>query len=150
MTIQDKREELRQRVEASRGRFSPDPVEEREPIISDRLGELARRYPLILVGGAVFIGMILGLSSSRGSKSSKRLAKIDKSVSSFLVDLLFAVGISLLKDISSSAVFDEDDEDEARASSASKKNELIRGAAGMAADASEKLRESQKAAGTAE
>ena len=118
MTIQDKREELRQRVEASRGRFSPDPVEQEEPVLADRVQDFARQYPLALMGGALLIGVLLGFSGKRGNGASKGAAKIDKKISTLLVDLLFAIGIGLLEDVSKSKVLDEEDDDETRAASA--------------------------------
>jgi hypothetical protein len=145
MTIQDKREELRQRVEASRGRFSPDPVEQEDPVLADRVEDFARQYPLALMGGALLIGILLGFSGKRGDKAAKGAAKIDKKISKMLVDLLFAIGISLLEDVSKSKVFDEDDDDEARAASAASKNKMIRGAAGVAVDTGQKMRETHQA-----
>lgn len=144
MTIQDKREELRQRVEASRGRFSPDPVEKQDPVLADRVEDVARQYPLALMGGALLIGFLLGFSGKRRDGSSKGADKIDKKITKLFVDLLFAIGIGLLEDVSKSKVFDEDDEDEDRAASAASKNKMIRGAAGVAAEAGQKLRESQQ------
>jgi len=57
-----------------------------------------------------------------------------------LVDVLFAIGIGLLEDVAQSQVFDEDGADAARARSASTRNMLIRGAAGMAAQTGVRLR----------
>jgi len=105
---------------------------------------VAKQYPLILLGGALLIGMLLGFSGKRGDGEAKGIEKIDKKISQLLVDLLFAVGIGLLEDVSKSQVFDEDDDDEERASSAASKNKLIQNAAGMAIEAGQKLRDSQK------
>lgn len=141
MSIEAKRAELRQRIEASRGRFDtehePSPG---QPDTSGGLATIAGRYPLALVGGALAIGILLGLSGGKrqhrplgDSKESSRLA-------AFLVDALFAIGIGLLEDVAQSQVYNEDDPDAARARSASTRNLLIRGAAGMAAHTGDRLR----------
>ena len=145
MSIQDKRDELRQRVEASRGRFSPDPVEQEGPLLADKVEGIARQYPLAIIGGALLVGMLLGFSSKRGSSApSKGASKVDSKISRLLVDLLFAIGIGLLEDVSKSKIFDEEDEDEDRAASAASKNKMIRGAAGVAVEAGQKLRETHQ------
>lgn len=107
MTIQAKREELRQRVEASRGRFPPEPAEENEPLLADKVGEVAKQYPLALLGGALLVGLMLGLSGKRDEGEPRAIDKFDKKLSQILVDFLFAAGIGLLQDVSKSKVFDE-------------------------------------------
>ena len=141
MTIEAKRAELRQRIAASRGRF--DPVPQQADAQSDkpnRLAALAGRYPLTVIGAALAIGVVLGLSSGKRDADPTTTSKGNGRFSAFLIDALFAIGISLLEDVALSQVFDEDDADAARARSASTRNGLIRDAAGIAAQTGVRLR----------
>lgn len=141
MSIEAKRTELRQRIEASRGRF--DTANEPslgQPDAPDSPTTIAVRYPLALVGGALALGILLGLSG--GKRQNRPLVDTRESsrLAAFLVDALFAIGIGLLEDVAQSQVYNENDADAARARSASTRNLLIRGAAGMAAQTGDRLR----------
>lgn len=141
MTIEAKRAELRQRIAASRGRFDPEPLpDDSRTDKPGRLARLAGRHPLALIGGALTIGVVLGLSGNKRDTDSTGAPKGNGRLAAFLIDALFAIGIGLIEDVALSQVFDEDDEDPARARSASARNTLIRGAAGIAAQAGVKLR----------
>lgn len=141
MSIEAKRAELRQRIAASRGRFEtagqPSPG---QPDASEDLATIAGRYPLALVGGALAIGILLGISGGKRQTRPTADSRESSRLASFLVDALFTIGIGLLEDVAQSQVFDEDDADAARARSASTRNMLIRGAAGMAAHTGNRLR----------
>lgn len=141
MTIEAKRAELRQRIAASRGRFDPVPLQaDAQSEKPNRLATLAGRYPLVVIGGALAIGVALGLSGGKRDANPTNTTKGNGRLTTFLVDMLLAIGIGLLEDVALSQVFDEDDEDPARARSASTRNGLIRGAAGIAVQTGVKLR----------
>lgn len=141
MTIEAKRDELRQRIAASRGRFDPVPLQaDAQSEKPNRLATLAGRYPMAVIGGALAIGVVLGLSGGKRDADHSVASKGNGRLAAFLIDMLLTIGIGLLEDVALSQVFDEDDEDPARARSASTRNGLIRSAAGIAAQTGVKLR----------
>lgn len=141
MSIEAKRAELRQRIAASRGRFETAPQPSAGQLEAPgSQATIAGRYPLALVGGALAVGIVLGLSGAKRQTRSPGEPKGNSRLAALLVDALFAIGIGLLEDVAQSQVFDEDDIDSGRARSASTRNMLIRGAAGMAAHTGVRLR----------
>lgn len=143
MTVEAKRAELRQRIAASRGRRDPALRMDEAPVPAPgKVAAIAGRHPLALIGGALAIGVLLGMSGKQSGRHSSGEAGGSGGLAAFFVDALFAIGIGLLEDVANSQIHDENahEEDAARASAAATKNTLVRSAAGLAVHAGEKLR----------
>ena len=70
MTREHKREALKERIAAAQARFSDRPPEE---IVADAAGaafDFAKQNPLVVIGGAVVLGLTLGSLSRHGRKAA--------------------------------------------------------------------------------
>ncbi|QIG53023.1 hypothetical protein G6N82_01585 [Altererythrobacter sp. BO-6] len=70
MASEDKRNALRQRIETAQNRLSENPASNYAREAADQVIGFAKANPLVVLAGAVAVGLTLGSLSQRGKKAA--------------------------------------------------------------------------------
>lgn len=70
MASEDKRNALRQRIETAQNRLSENPASDYAREAADQVIGFAKANPLVVLAGAVAVGLTLGSLSQRGKKAA--------------------------------------------------------------------------------
>lgn len=167
-TEDDRRDALRQKIEASERRIAERTLADQAKEAADAALDYTKANPLKVVGGAIVVGLAIGLMTSPGRRFASRTAtgaaaaatgaasavgnaasgtarsvgnaasKGSSRVNSFVTDALIAYGIKLIDDIVDGARSGGDKLEDIGDSAAARARQLRRDASYMAGNAADK------------
>lgn len=167
-TQDEKRDALRQKIEASERRISERTLADQAREAADVALDYTKENPLKVVGGAIAVGLLIGLMTSPGRRFASRTAtgaaaaatgaanaigsaasdtartvgntasKGSSRVNHFVTDTLLAYGIKLIDDVVDGARHSGDKLDDLGDSAAARARQLRRDASYLAGNATDK------------
>ena len=93
LTDQEKRDQLRARIEAGERRNDQRSFADQAKDVADSAVEFAKKHPVATVAGAVVIGLGIGAMTRRGRELGRR----GGSMASYAADAAIAYGLSLIE-----------------------------------------------------
>ena len=93
LTDQEKRDQLRARIEAGEKRHEERSFAEQAKDVADSAVEFAKKHPVATIAGALTIGLAIGAMTSRGRSLGRR----GGAWASYAADSALAYGLSLLE-----------------------------------------------------
>lgn len=92
MTTEEKREELREKIEAGQKRLEERSLSDTAREAAESATEFVKRHPLATLGGAVAIGLAIGAMTKPG----RRLTRRGGALASLAADAAFAYALSAI------------------------------------------------------
>ncbi|MBX7457272.1 hypothetical protein K3152_03345 [Qipengyuania sp. 1NDH17] len=93
LTDQEKREQLRARIEAGEKRHEERSVLDQAKDVADSAVEFAKKHPIATIAGAITIGLAIGAMTKRGRDLGRR----GGSWASYAADAALAYGLSMVE-----------------------------------------------------
>lgn len=103
MTSDEKREELKQKIEESQARLKARELADKAKEAAGTATEFVKRHPVAAVGGAIAVGLVIGAMTKPGRRIARKAAGRSSIWATLARDAVITYGIKMIDEAASAA-----------------------------------------------